>query len=330
MVDTRYDVVGIGSAIVDILSNTTDEFIAAENMVKGTMTLVTSEQARELFGRMEKTVQVSGGSAANTMAGIASFGGDAAFIGKVGADTMGQIFRHELRTTGVDFHGGHDGTTLPTALSLIMVTPDAQRTMNTYLGAATELTADDVDADVIAASRVTYIEGYQWDTPAAKDAIRKACKAARAVGRHVALSLSDPFVVDRHSAELIDLARDGVDVLFGNEEEIRHLTRETGINTIVAKLRGAMVLTCITRGAKGVVVVDGETVTEVAADPVYRVVDTTGAGDLFAAGFLYGYTHGRDLGSCARVGALAAGEIVSHMGARPEISLRELLENRSL
>jgi sugar/nucleoside kinase (ribokinase family) len=330
MVDARYDVVGIGSAIVDILGQTTDDFIVAEGMVKGTMSLITADQAEKLYDRMGRTVEISGGSAANTMAGVASLGGTPAFIGKVGNDKLGKVFSHEIRASGVDFHGGADGTTLPTAQSLILVTPDAQRTMNTFLGAATELGPDDIDAKVIAGARVTYIEGYQWDTERAKTAIRKASKEARAAGRQVALSLSDPFVVERHESDLIQFIRDGVDILFGNEEEIRHLTKQTDINKIVAELRGAMVLTCMTRGAKGAVIIDGEKTTEVPAMPVTRVVDTTGAGDLFAAGFLYGYTHGRDTLSCGKIGVLAAGEVITHMGARPETSLRELLEQRGL
>ncbi|TAK99811.1 MAG: adenosine kinase [Rhodospirillaceae bacterium] len=330
MTEVRYDVVGIGSAIVDILSNTNDDFIAAQNMVKGTMSLITAEQAEALYDRMGRTVEICGGSAANTMVGLASLGGLPAFIGKVGKDKLGKLFSHEITASGVDFHGGPTAATLATALSMILVTPDAQRTMNTYLGASTELSPDDIDPKLIAAAHLTYIEGYQWDAPGAKAAIRKASKAARAAGRQVALSLSDPFVVERHGADLIQFVREGVDILFGNEEEIRRLTGQTDFNMIVAALRGAMVLTCVTRGAKGAVVVDGETVTEIPAAPVTRVVDTTGAGDLFAAGFLYGYTHGRDTASCTRIGALAAAEVISHMGARPEISLRELLEARGL
>jgi len=330
MTEVRYDVVGIGSAIVDILGNTTDDFLEANSMVKGTMALITAEQSEAIYDRMGRTVEVSGGSAANTMVGVASLGGKPAFIGKVGKDKLGKLFSHELGASGVDFHGGSNGVTLPTALSMILVTPDAQRTMNTYLGASTELSEDDIDPKVIGGARVVYIEGYQWDTPKAKAAIRKASAAAHAAGRHVALSLSDPFVVERHGADLIHFIRGGVDILFGNEEEIRRLTGETDFNMMVAALRGAMVLTCVTRGAKGAVVVDGETITEVPAAPITRVVDTTGAGDLFAAGFLYGYTHGRDTTSCAKIGALAAAEVISHMGARPEISLRELLEGRGL
>jgi len=330
MVEARFDVVGIGSAIVDILSNTTDDFIAGQDMVKGTMSLITADQAKAIYDRMGRAVEVSGGSAANTMAGVASFGGAAAFIGKVGNDQLGQVFSHDIRVAGVEFHGGFQGATLPTAQCLILVTPDAQRTMNTFLGASTELTAADINPEVIAASRVTYIEGYQWDTPDAKAAIRKASAAAKAAGRHVSLSLSDPFVVDRHAGDLGDFVRDGIDILFGNEEEIKRLTGEVDLSLIVTKLRASRTLTCITRGAKGAVVVDGDTVTEVEAVPISRVVDTTGAGDLFAAGFLYGYTHGRDLGTCARLGALAASEVISHMGARPETSLREVLEARRL
>jgi sugar/nucleoside kinase (ribokinase family) len=329
MTEARYDVVGIGSAIVDTLSYTDDSFIEAQGMIKSITALIDADRAKALYDRMGRAVEVSGGSAANTMAGIASFGGSPAFIGKIGADKLGEIFSHDIRVAGVHFHAGVPGSsTLPTAQCLILITPDAQRTMNTYLGACTELTPEDIDPAIVAAARVTYIEGYQWDTPHAKAAIRKAGTAARAAGRQVALSLSDPFVVDRHRAELEALIRDGIDVLFGNEQEILRLTRKQTMDEALPDLRAAKVLACVTRGAKGALVVDADTVASVEAEPVSRVADTTGAGDLFAAGFLYGYTHGRDLAACARIGALAAAEIISHIGARPEQPLRELLEAR--
>jgi sugar/nucleoside kinase (ribokinase family) len=328
--ENRFDVLGIGSAIVDILARTDDGFIAANEMVKGTMALLTAERSRQIYERMGRAVEISGGSAANTMAGVASFGGTPAFIGKIGRDNFGTVFRHDIEVVGVTFHAGTRPTTLPSATCLILVTPDGQRTMNTYLGACTELAAEDIDEDMIAASRVTYIEGYQWDTPDAKAAIRKATKAAKSAGNQVALSLSDPFVVERHRPELLTLIRDEVDILFGNEEEVFRLYEAGDLGTAVERLRTANVLACMTRGAKGAVVFDGQTTAAVEAMPVEKVVDTTGAGDLFAAGFLYGYTHGRDLTGCARIGSLAAAEIISHMGARPETPLRQLLEKHGL
>ncbi len=331
MAEARYDVVGIGSAIVDILTKTDDAFLGAQGMVKGTMALITAEQAKSLYDKMGKSMEMSGGSAANTMVGIAALGGKPAFIGKVGADKLGDIFSHDIKVAGVHFHGGAARpTVLPSAMCLILVTPDAQRTMNTYLGACTELGPDDIDGALIESAHVTYIEGYQWDTPRAKQAIRKACQSARKGKRQVALSLSDPFVVERHRGDLALLIEDHVDLIFGNEEEVFRLFQVSTFADAVAKLRQTRTLACMTRGSKGAVVVDGATTTEVPAAPVAKVVDTTGAGDLFAAGFLYGFTHGRDLAHCARIGALAAAEIIGHMGARPEIDLKAELTKAGL
>ena len=331
MADARFDVLGIGSAIVDIIARADDAFLAANGMVKGTMALTTVEQTKKIYERMGQAVEISGGSAANTVAGVASLGGAPCYIGKVGADKLGEIFAHEIKAAGVEFHGGENRPPkLPTATCLILVTPDGQRTMNTFLGACTELTPADIDAERIASARVTYIEGYQWDTPQAKEAIRKACQAAKGAKRQVALSLSDPFVVDRHRTDLLALIRDDVDILFGNEDEIFSLYQAADLEGAIARLREARVLACMTRSAKGAIVFDGQATLAVDAAPVTKVVDTTGAGDLFAAGFLYGYTHGRDLTNCARIGAMAAAEVISHMGARPEVSLRELLVKNGL
>ena len=331
MAEARFDVAAIGSAIVDILSRTDDQFLTDNGMVKGTMALTTAEQAKLIYERMGSAVEISGGSAANTTAGIASLGGKPCFIGKVGADKLGEIFAHDMKAIGVEYHGGENRPTkLPTATCLILVTPDGQRTMNTYLGACTEMSPADIDADRIASSQVTYIEGYQWDTPLAKQAIRKACQAAKGAGRKVALSLSDPFVVDRHRDELMALIRDDVDILFGNEDEIFSLYRAADLESAVASLREAGALGIMTRSAKGAVVLDGATTIAVDAAPVAKVIDTTGAGDLFAAGFLFGYIHGRDLTASARIGAVAAAEVISHMGARPEVSLKDLLVKHGL
>jgi sugar/nucleoside kinase (ribokinase family) len=320
-----YDVVAIGNAIVDLIATSDDAFVAAEGMVKGTMALITAERASALYDKMGHAVEISGGSAANSMVGIASLGGTAAFIGKVGDDELGKVYVHEIKVAGVDFHGGKPSASLPTAVSMILVTPDAQRTMNTYLGACTDLGPDDIDPKIIAMADALYIEGYMWSTPGSKAAIRKATAEAKKAGRKVALSLSDPFVVDTHFDDLTALIRDDVDILFGNEQEIFSLTRQLDFHAAVSTLRGANMVSIVTRSAKGAVVIDGPISTEVNAWPVNKVVDTTGAGDLFAAGFLYGYTHGRDTTGCARLGSLAAGEVIGHMGARPATSLRDLM-----
>jgi len=331
MTEARFDALGIGSAIVDILARTDDAFLAANGMVKGTMALTTAEQSKKIYGLMTSAVEISGGSVGNTLAGVASLGGRGCFIGKVGADKLGETYAKEIRAVGVEFHGGENRPTkLPTATCMILVTPDGQRTMNTFLGACTELGPADIDEKIVADSSILYIEGYQWDTPQAKEAIRKACQASKGAKRKVALSLSDPFVVDRHRADLLALIRDDVDILFGNEDEIFSLYQAADMEGAIARIREARVLACMTRSAKGVIVFDGQTTLAVEAAPVAKVVDTTGAGDLFAAGFLFGYTHGRDLTNCAKIGAIAAGEVISHMGARPEVSLRDLLVKNGL
>ncbi len=331
MVEARFDVLGIGSAIVDIIARTDEGLLGEFGLVKGTMALTDAAKSKAIYDRMGSAVEVSGGSAANTMAGIASLGGKPCFIGKVGADKLGEIFAHEIKAVGVDFHGGEARPTkLPTATCLILVTEDGQRTMNTFLGACTELGPTDIDADLLKAAQVTYIEGYQWDTPAAKEAIRKSCQTVKGAGRQVALSLSDPFVADRHRSELLGLIQNDVDILFGNQDEIFSLYQVSDLDSAAARLRAANVLAIMTRSADGAVVIDGKTTLAVPAAPVAKVVDTTGAGDLFAAGFLYGYTHGRDLERCARIGAMAAAEVIGHLGARPEVPLRELLAKNGL
>lgn len=331
MAEARFDVLGIGSAIVDIIARADEGVLADLGLIKGTMALTDDAKAKAIYDRMGSAIEVSGGSAANTMAGIASLGGKPCFIGKVGADKLGEIFAHEIKAVGVEFHGGEARPTeRPTATCLILVTPDGQRTMNTYLGACTELGPSDIDPELLKAAQVTYIEGYQWDTPAAKEAIRKSCHTVKSAGRQVALTLSDPFVADRHRAELLDLIRDDIDILFANQDEIFTLYQVSDIDAAAARLREAKVLAIVTRSAEGALVFDGKTTLSVAAAPVAKVVDTTGAGDLFAAGFLYGYTHGRDLEHCARIGAMAAAEVIGHMGARPEVPLRDLMAKNGL
>jgi sugar/nucleoside kinase (ribokinase family) len=322
------DVVGLGNAIVDVIAHAEDAFLAAEGMAKGAMTLIEAERAETLYARMGPGVESSGGSAANTMAGIASLGGRAAFIGKVKDDQLGAIFAHDIRAAGVAFrtrpaHGG-----APTARCLIFVTPDAQRTMNTYLGASVELGPEDVDEALIAAAQVTYLEGYLWDRPRAKDAFRKAARIAHEAGRKVALTLSDPFCVERHRAEFQELVRGPVDILFANEAEIRALWQVRDFDAALSAARGLVQIAALTRSEKGSVVLSNGKTESVPAEPVQRVVDTTGAGDLYAAGFLYGLTQGRPPAEAARIGAIAAAEVIAHVGARPERPLKALVAER--
>lgn len=330
MADTTYDVVGIGNAIVDIIGRCNDAFLAAHGAPKGHMRLVDAETVATLYKAMGPAIEISGGSAANTMTGIASLGGKAAFIGKIADDELGQIFGHDIRAAGVAFQTKPSGSAQPTARSLILVTPDGERTMNTFLGAAPELDQREVDADLIAAGQVVYLEGYLFDRPEAKAAFRQAVKIAKGAGRKVALTLSDSFCVDRHRAEFLDLIRAGVDVLFANESEITSLYRVGSFDEAVRQSRGACEIAVLTRSAKGSLILSGEKAITVAPEPVARVVDTTGAGDLYAAGFLYGLTAGKPLETCGRLGSLAAAEIISHVGARPETPLAALAASRGL
>ena len=319
------DVIGICNAIVDVLSHADDDFLAANGIEKGAMTLIDAPRAEYLYGRMGPALEMSGGSAANTLVGLASFGGRAAYVGKVRADLLGEVFAHDIRAAGVRFATLPTTTGAPTARCLILVTPDAQRSMSTFLGASVELGPEDiVEADVTGAA-VTYLEGYLWDPPRAKEAFRKAAAIAGRAGRKVALSLSDAFCVHRHRDEFLDLVAGPVDILFANEQEILALFGTPSFDDAVRTLATGRTLAVLTRGAGGAVVVAADGVHAVPALPVAAVVDTTGAGDLFAAGFLYGYTQGRPLPECARLGALAAAEIISHVGARPQASLAGLV-----
>jgi sugar/nucleoside kinase (ribokinase family) len=329
MTETRYDVLAIGNAIVDVLSHTDDGFLGREGLAKGTMRLIDAAEAERLYDRIGPAVEVSGGCAGNTAAGIASFGGRAAFIGKVADDALGRIYAHDIRAAGVAFATPPVRNGAPTARSLILVTPDGERTMNTYLGACQALGPEDVDPESVAAARITYLEGYLWDPPEAKRAFRKAAEVARQAGRKVALTLSDSFCVDRWRDEFRGLVAN-VHVLFANEGEAKALYETASLEAAVAALRETCPLTVVTLGAKGSLVVTRQETHRVDAVPVERVVDTTGAGDLFAAGFLYGLAGGRALTDCARLGALAAAEIISHIGARPETSLKSLAEQSGL
>lgn len=326
MAESSFDVAGIGNAIVDVLAHADDKVLTALGLEKGVMTLIDADRADSIYAGMGPAVECSGGSAANTIAGIAALGGKTAFIGKVKNDQLGSVFRHDLRTQGVVFDtpAAADGTS--TARCMILVTPDAQRTMQTFLGACIELGPEDIDVDLLGRAQVTYLEGYLWDPPQAKEAFRKAATTAHAAGRKVALSLSDPFCVERHRAEFLELMSDHIDILFANEAEITALYR-TDLDGAIRQLKSHVGMAALTRGAKGSVVTDGETVVSCSAEPVSAVVDTTGAGDLYAAGFLYGYTQGRDLGTCARLGGICAAEIIGHIGARPVVDLARLVAN---
>ncbi len=328
MTALRTDVAGIGNAIVDVLAHATDDQLAAMGLAKGVMTLIDSDQADRIYAAMAPGIECSGGSAGNTMAGFAALGGRGAYIGKVRDDQLGEVFRHDIRAAGVSFDTPAATTGSPTARCLILVTPDAQRTMQTYLGACVELGAEDIDADVIAAAQVTYLEGYLWDQPRAKEAFLKAAAIAHQAGRKVALSLSDPFCVDRHRDSFLDLVAGHVDLLFANEAEIMALYRAESFDEALRAVRGHCEIAALTRGALGSVVVAGDQVVSVAAEHITQLVDTTGAGDLYAAGFLFGYTRGADLGACARLGGLCAAEIISHFGARPEEPLKDLVAAR--
>lgn len=328
MTNISYDVVGIGNAIVDVLAHADDALLAEMGVAKGVMTLIDGDQAERIYARMPPGIECSGGSAANTVAGLAALGGRGAYVGKVRDDQLGQVFRHDIRAAGITFDTppAVDGSS--TARCLVLVTPDAQRTMQTFLGACVALGPEDIDPTVISAAKVTYLEGYLWDQPRAKQAFVKAAEIAHAAGREVALSLSDPFCVDRHRDSFLDLVSGHVDILFANEAEITSLYQTSDFSEALRAVRGHCRVAALTRSEKGsVVVADGGTVV-VSAEPVAQLVDTTGAGDLYAAGFLYGLTRGLDLAICARIGGIAAAEVISHVGARPEAPLADLVRQR--
>jgi len=322
------DVVGLGNAIVDVLAHTRDEFLIEQGMIKGAMGLIDADRAVEIYRLIGGGVECSGGSAANTMAGIASLGGSGAYIGKVRDDELGQVFRREIRAAGVKFDTDPAEIGPATARSLILVTPDAQRTMNTFLGASATLSPDDVDSAVIEDARITFLEGYLWDPEPAKKAFLRAAGFAHAADRKVALSLSDPFCVERHRDEFRGLVAGHVDILLANEAEVISLYESPDFDTALAQLREDCDVAAVTRGAAGAVIVSGEGVVRVEAEPVKSVVDTTGAGDLFASGFLLGVSRGLDPETCGRLGGIAAAEIIGHFGARPEVSLKDLVAER--
>jgi sugar/nucleoside kinase (ribokinase family) len=322
--ESEIDVLGVGNAIVDVLAEADDAFLVAEGIAKGGMTLIDTARANSLYSRMAPGIEMSGGSAANTMAGIASLGGACAYIGKVADDQLGTVFAHDIRAIGVRYDtraltGGE-----PTARCLVLITPDAQRSMNTFLGASSMLGAADLDAGLIRSARITYLEGYLFDRPEAKAAFFDAARIAHEAGREVALTLSDTFCVERHHAEFTRLVNE-VDILFANEGEARALTGKSDFDEAARSLADRCRVVCVTHGAKGSVIFEEGKAHRIAAEPVKKLVDTTGAGDLYAAGVLYGLTAGRDIATAGRIGSIAAAEAISHVGPRPQRSLRELV-----
>jgi sugar/nucleoside kinase (ribokinase family) len=324
MTPAHIDVVGIGNAIVDVLARADESFLAREGLVKGTMTLIDAERAEALYRLMGPAIEASGGSAGNTMAGLASLGGSGAYIGKVRDDFLGGVFRHDITAIGVQFDTPAAADGPATARCLILVTADGQRTMNTFLGACVELGPDDIAPELISGAQVTYLEGYLFDPPLAQEAFRKAAAVAHAAGRKVALTLSDPFCVGRHRPAFRDLVERHIDILFANEAEICALCETDDFAAAAAAVRGHVEIAALTRSEKGSLVIGADGDHHVAAAPV-TVVDTTGAGDLYASGFLYGLTRGLPLPICGRIGSLCAAEIISHFGARPEQKLRDLV-----
>ena len=323
MTALRYDVLGIGNAIVDVIARAEDDFLVAQDMHKGTMALIDEARAEQIYAAMGPAVESSGGSAANTIVGVASFGARAAFVGKVNDDELGRTFAHDIRSAGVAYDTPPASEGPSTARCYIMVTPDGERTMNTYLGAAQDLHPNDIDEAQVASAAVTYLEGYLWDPPHAKEAFVKAAGIAHKASRRVALTLSDAFCVDRYRAEFLDLIRKGiVDIVFANERELHSLYETADFDSAVKVLRSEAKVAVVTRSEKGCVVVSAKAVEAVAAEPVEQVADVTGAGDLFAAGFLVGLARGKDHRTAARLGGLAAAEVIQHIGARPAVSLK--------
>lgn len=324
MAEPELDVVGIGNALVDVLSHADEDEVTRQGLVKGTMRLVDEARARTLYEAMGPGVEMSGGSAANTVVGVASFGGRAHYVGKVRDDQLGEVFGHDLRATGVGYDTPRATSGPPTGRCLILVTPDAQRTMSTFLGASVRLGPADVDPRLIARGKILYLEGYLFDPPEAQEAFRAAAAIAHAAGRKVALTLSDPFCVERHRAAFLDLVEHHVDILFANELEICALYQVRDFDAALPHVRGHCELAALTRSARGSVLVNGSRMHVVSAHPVEAVVDTTGAGDLYASGVLYGLAQGLDLPTCGRLGSLAAAEVIAHVGARPMVPLAEL------
>jgi sugar/nucleoside kinase (ribokinase family) len=324
--DPTYDVLAVGNALVDVIAEVDDAFVAAHGLTKDSMQLIDPDQAEALYAAMPPGIEASGGSAANTVVGIAGLGGRAAFIGKVRADQLGEVYAHDIRASGVAFEVEPATEGLPTGRSLIVVTPDAKRTMSTSLGIAAEVDAGDIDPDLVSKASIVYCEGYLWDRDLTKEAIRLVMQLARDAGNKVALTLSDGFCVERHRVEFLDLIESSVDILFANDAEIRSLYEVDHFDHALGRARSNCDVSFLTRGPAGAVVAQGDEVHVVDAHPLGPVVDTTGAGDQFAAGALYGLTHGHDIATCARLGSIAAGEVIAHFGPRPHADLKVLVK----
>jgi sugar/nucleoside kinase (ribokinase family) len=330
MTQPLYDVVGIGSAIVDIIARCEDDFITRQGLSKGTMRLIDAAEADRLYGEMGPAVETSGGTVPNTCAGLASFGGRAAFIGKVASDQLGDVFAHDIRAAGVTFTTTPAERSAPTGRCLILVTPDGERTMNTFLGAAPELSLREIDPALIRSATTLYLEGYAFDQPQAKEAFYEAASIARGAGKTVAISLSDPFCVDRHRADFLSFIRRGVDLVFANQAEALSLYETADFDEACRRLSADCKLAAVTRSAQGSVILSGGSRVAIEAEPVEQVVDTTGAGDLYASGFLFGLARELELSACGRLGSLAAAEVISHIGPRPQVSLASLAKARQL
>jgi len=324
MSDAQFDVTAIGNAIVDVIAKADDALLVEHKLPKGGMSLIDTETAERLYKVMGPGHEASGGSAANTVAGVAALGGRAAYIGKVADDQLGDVFTHDIRAVGVTYDTPRLSGGLPTARSLIFVTPDAQRTMQTYLGATSQLGPEDLNEGHILASKILYLEGYLWDQPRAKEAMRTAAMKAQAAGVKVSLTLSDAFCVARFRDEFLDLAENHVDILFANESEILSLYQVTEFDQALQHVRGHCEIAALTRSEKGSVIVSGDEIHVIDAVKGVKVVDTTGAGDAYAGGFLYAYTQGRDLATCGHLGGVMAAEVISHLGPRPEADVKAL------
>jgi sugar/nucleoside kinase (ribokinase family) len=327
----QFDVLTIGNAIVDILARCEDAFLSENAIIKGAMNLIDAERAELLYSQMGPAVEASGGSAGNTAAGIASFGGRAAYFGKVAEDQLGGIFQHDIRAQGVHYQTKPEGNHPPTARSMIFVTPDGERSMNTYLGACVELGPEHVEEAVVAEAKVTYFEGYLWDPPRAKEAILECARIAHANGREVSMSLSDPFCVGRYRSEFLELMRSGtVDIVFANRQEALSLYETEDFELALSKLSQDCKLAAVTMSEEGAIIVRGDERFRIPAYAITELVDTTGAGDLFAAGFLFGYTQGRPLEDCGKLGCLAAALVIQQIGPRPMASLKEAAQREGL
>ncbi len=332
MPNTAHGLLTIGNAMVDILSPSSEEFILSQvehGMQRGAMNLINAERAVALYDAMENTTQASGGSAGNTIAAFASFGGKGAYIGKVGNDHLGQVFAHDLKDMGVTYQTKPVISGTQTARCMILITPDGERTMNTFLGACVELSPDDIDEELVKSAAVTYLEGYLFDPPLAMEAFYKASKIAHEAGRKTSLTLSDSFCVGRHRKAFTELVEGHVDILFANEEEIKSLYEVSTFEEALSIVKNKCEIAALTRSEKGSVIVRGDSITEVKAEPVSKVVDTTGAGDVYAAGFLFGYTEGMSMAQCGELGSIAAAEVISHVGPRPHVTLSGLIPKRA-